>query len=219
MKRLSFAVLAVLLSCAGHAQQPSREQEQLRRLRAQAQQMQQALSAAQQAQQSAEAERTRQAEEAGRLDAEAAAARGSAATLRRKLVQTEAELVTERSTREELSRRFDEAMARNQALEGQLAQTRDALAGRSAEADGLRKSGDALSTRLGQCEQDNVALYRTGIEVLDRYRDRTLGERIGQAEPFAQIGRVKLENLIDGYRDRLGESRLPLAGGAPGPAL
>lgn len=210
MKTLSFLLVALLGATSVHAQQASREQEQLRRLRAQAQQLQQALSAEQQARQqaAAEADRLKQAAEVElpKLEEEAASAKRRASGAQRKVDQLARELDDARVAAEAQMRQLEATRKQLADRERDLAQTRDTLQKTERELEGARIQGESLTGKLTQCTKDNVALYQTGIDMLDRWRDRSLGERVGQAEPFTQIGRVKLENLVEGYRDRLEDS-------------
>jgi len=52
-------------------------------------------------------------------------------------------------------------------------------------------------------EAKNIALYRTGSEILTRYEKFGLGDAIGAKEPFVGITRVKLESLVQDYKDKL----------------
>jgi chromosome segregation ATPase len=209
MKHMSFLLVALLGVTSVHAQQASREQEQVRRLRAQAQHLQQALSAEQQARQqaAAEADRLKQAAEVElpKLEEEAAAARRRAGSAQKQADTLARELDEARRAGAALTLQLEETRKRLEERERDLAQTRGALQTTERDLGSTRNQAETLTGRIAQCEKDNVALYRTGIEMLDRWRDRSLGERVAQAEPFTQVGRVKLENLVENYRDRLDE--------------
>jgi chromosome segregation ATPase len=206
-------IACALLLAAGPvlAQKPSREQEQLRRLRAQAQQLQQALAAEQQARQQAvvEADRLKQAAEVElpKLIEESASAKRRASDAQRKADQLASELEKARVAAAAQAQQLEATLKQLAERERDLAHTRDILRKTEHDLQGAHILSESLTGKLAQCTRDNVALYQTGMELLDRWRDRTLGERIGQAEPFTQIGRVKLENLAEGYRDRLEDSR------------
>lgn len=206
-------IACALLFVAGPvlAQNASREQEQLRRLRAQAQQLQQALSAEQQQRQAAAAElqslKQTQGAELERLGEEAQSARRRAGSVQKQLDQAQRELEELRAAHSALTARHEQTSGRLAERERELGDTRNTLATTARELEQTQGHAGQLGSRLDQCSQDNVALYRTGIEMLDRWRDRTLGERTAQGEPFTQIGRVKLENLVETWRDRLDEKR------------
>ncbi len=56
----------------------------------------------------------------------------------------------------------------------------------------------------------NRELFRIGTEVLDRYAAFGLGDAIVAREPFTKITRVKLQNIIQDYREVLEDNRAKL---------
>jgi len=60
-----------------------------------------------------------------------------------------------------------------------------------------------LQRTVDDREVKNIALYKTGCEILTRYEKFGLGDAIGAKEPFVGITRVKLEGLVQDYRDKL----------------
>ena len=58
------------------------------------------------------------------------------------------------------------------------------------------------------CARANVALYETGMDALAALEDRGVFKRLSTNEPFTQIGRVRLENLVDEYRIALEDDLL-----------
>ena len=71
-----------------------------------------------------------------------------------------------------------------------------------------------LATRdkdLKQCTDRNVALYKLNDEILTHMEHESAWTRVARAEPFTQIKRVQLENLVDGYKGRAKDQRLPPA--------
>ena len=61
----------------------------------------------------------------------------------------------------------------------------------------------ALQRRVEDDENKNVALYNIGKEVLNRYEKFGLGTAITAREPFVGTTKVKLENLVQDYSDKL----------------
>ncbi len=58
-----------------------------------------------------------------------------------------------------------------------------------------------------------VKLYTTAIEILTRYEKFGLGDALAAKEPFIGVTRVKLETLVQGYEDKLSNSKSnPVAG-------
>lgn len=60
-----------------------------------------------------------------------------------------------------------------------------------------------LQRRVENDEAKNLALYKLGKEVLDRYEKFGLGTAITAREPFVGTTKVKLENLVQDYSDKL----------------
>ncbi len=54
-----------------------------------------------------------------------------------------------------------------------------------------------------RCRTQNEALYKAGLELLDRYKNKTVAEVIKGKEPVLGLGRVELENTVQDYRFRL----------------
>lgn len=107
------------------------------------------------------------------------------------------------------------------ATRAELAKTRESLAKVVDYAKKTETERNDLSSRLAQTEtraddyrSRNVALYKLGNEILDRYAKFSLGDALGAREPFIGTSRVKLENLIQEYDDRLRAQRAPVAAAA-----
>ena len=54
----------------------------------------------------------------------------------------------------------------------------------------------------------NVAMFQTANEILTRYERFGLGEALAAKEPFVGVTRVKLENLVQDYEDKLADERI-----------
>lgn len=61
----------------------------------------------------------------------------------------------------------------------------------------------ALQRRVEDDETKNLALYNLGKDILSRYQRFGLGTAITAREPFVGITKVKLENLVQDYSDKL----------------
>ncbi|HEV2946322.1 MAG TPA: hypothetical protein VGX70_03030 [Gemmataceae bacterium] len=74
-----------------------------------------------------------------------------------------------------------------------------------AEAERAKLADDklVLERRVAYLETKNVALFSLGNEILGRYQDFSLGNAISTKEPFVGVTRVKLENLIQDYQDKI----------------
>jgi DNA repair exonuclease SbcCD ATPase subunit len=67
-------------------------------------------------------------------------------------------------------------------------------------------------------EAKNFELYMLGTDLLKHYQSVSLGETIEAREPFVGISRVKLESLVQDYKDKLLDQRIS-AGDTPAPRL
>lgn len=54
----------------------------------------------------------------------------------------------------------------------------------------------------------NGAMFKTAMEVLDRYEKFGLGEALFAKEPFVGITRTKFQNLVQDYGDKLEDQRI-----------
>ncbi len=57
-------------------------------------------------------------------------------------------------------------------------------------------------------ERKNAELFRVGNEILTRYERVGLGDVLATREPFVGITRVKLENQVQDYQDKLLDQRI-----------
>jgi chromosome segregation ATPase len=53
------------------------------------------------------------------------------------------------------------------------------------------------------CEEKNAALYQLGTDLLQRYRNKSVMDALKQAEPFTQLEKVRMENLLQEYSEKL----------------
>ncbi len=60
-----------------------------------------------------------------------------------------------------------------------------------------------LQRTVDDREAKNLELFKTGNEILVRYEKFSLGDAISEKEPFVGLTRVKLENLVQDYKDKL----------------
>jgi hypothetical protein len=65
-----------------------------------------------------------------------------------------------------------------------------------------------LKRRVDDRERKNLELFKTANEILTRYEKFGLGEALSAKEPFTGITRVKLENQIQDYQDKIADERV-----------
>lgn len=61
---------------------------------------------------------------------------------------------------------------------------------------------------IADLQRKNIALFNTSNEILDRYENYALGKALGAREPFIGTTRVKIENLVQGYKDQILDNRI-----------
>jgi hypothetical protein len=61
--------------------------------------------------------------------------------------------------------------------------------------------------KLAERERQNLELYTTGREILDRLQGFGLGTAVTAREPFTGLTKVKLQNLVQDYGDKLQDNK------------
>ena len=74
-----------------------------------------------------------------------------------------------------------------------------------------------LKRTVADRESKNIALFNLAIEVLDRFENYALGKALAAREPFIGTTRVKVENLVQGYKDKILDNRISAKKSAPQP--
>jgi hypothetical protein len=113
------------------------------------------------------------------------------------------------STDQELA----QSKQRMQELVAKFRETLQTLRDVESEKTGAKQEVVARDRELKSCVDHNLALYKINEEVLTHLEHQTVWTRVAQAEPFTKIERFKLENLVDGYKERADEQQLPPAAG------
>ena len=71
-----------------------------------------------------------------------------------------------------------------------------------------RRDLDQRGAQFDKCAEDNLQLYEITGDVLDRYEHVGVFTRVSASEPFTKITRTRIDNLVDGYRERAQELRV-----------
>jgi len=70
-------------------------------------------------------------------------------------------------------------------------------------------SENAIQKRtIADRETKNIALFNASNEILDRFESFSLGKALSAREPFIGNSRVKVENLVQGYKDKILDNRI-----------
>jgi len=72
----------------------------------------------------------------------------------------------------------------------------------------LSQENLVLKRTVADRETKNLALFNTANEILVRFENYSLGKALAAREPFISTTRVKVENLVQGYRDKVLDNRI-----------
>lgn len=129
--------------------------------------------------------------------------------LERRLQQTETSLSQSNVTNARTTEQAAQQRSRMEELVAQFRETIETLRTTELERNELRDSVAARQSALDQCVASNEVLFATGNEVLDRYESKGCFSSLRENEPFTQNKRVQLQNLVDEYRWKLEDGKLP----------
>jgi chromosome segregation ATPase len=72
----------------------------------------------------------------------------------------------------------------------------------------LASEAIVLKRTIADRESKNIALFNTSMEILDRFEKYALGKALSAREPFISTSRVKVENLVQDYKDKVIDNRV-----------
>ena len=107
-----------------------------------------------------------------------------------------------------LSDSLEKSRSQMQELITHFRETAQNLKSVETERNELRGALDMRGREFRICVDHNVDLYEINRETLDRLDRRGFWSGVADAEPFTQLSRARLENLIDAYRYRIDELRV-----------
>lgn len=107
--------------------------------------------------------------------------------------------------REKRIKEYAEALAKWKAAYEKAAQT--ARQKESARSD-LANEKLVLKNTIADLKRKNLNLYKTSLEILERYENYALGKALSAREPFIQKTRVTVENQVQGYKDDIIDNRI-----------
>ncbi len=115
----------------------------------------------------------------------------------------------------ELTAKLEESDNNLQKMTQQYADTNKALQQVQKEKEQVQKEkeqeGKQLSGDVRICEKKNTDLYRISTELLEKYHSKGVFTALLEAEPFTQIEKVKVENLMQEYRDKTDAAKLAVS--------
>jgi len=100
---------------------------------------------------------------------------------------------------------FVDAIEKWKATYAKMAQT--AQEKESARAE-LANEKLILKNTIADRERKNLNLYKTSLEILERYENYSLGKALSAREPFIKKTRVTIENQVQDYKDAIIDNRI-----------
>ncbi len=79
---------------------------------------------------------------------------------------------------------------------------------KEAERSALAANKIELERIVADQKRKNLEMFKIGNEILDRYKKFGLGTALTAREPFVGTTRVKLQNLVQDYKDKLADQRI-----------
>ena len=107
------------------------------------------------------------------------------------------------------SEQLDVMRARERDLVARFRETITQLRGTEQARATLKNEVANLETAYASCADNNRQMFSTAEEILATLEGRGGGRRLIEGEPFTQIARVRLENLVDEYRYDLEDQLVP----------
>ena len=113
----------------------------------------------------------------------------------------------------ELTEKYQETDKNLQLMTQQYSDTSKALQQLQKEKEQEQKR---LSGDIQVCEKKNAQLYQISVELMDKYQSKGVFTSLLQAEPFTQLEKVKMQNLLQEYHDKaeaakIASTRAPVA--------
>lgn len=79
------------------------------------------------------------------------------------------------------------------------------------ELDALKKTLELnlvqQASEINACERKNSQLYTFNTQLLEAYKNKSLWDILLQKEPFTQIKRVEVENIVQEYREKISDQK------------
>jgi chromosome segregation ATPase len=114
----------------------------------------------------------------------------------------QAQLNAAQASEDNSKKTLEQMRARMQELIGKFRDTIDKTRAVELERDKLQQQLTQTTTSLNTCADRNVQMFQVNAELLERLQHHGLG-RVTRAEPFTQIERTRLDNLVLEDRQRI----------------
>lgn len=201
-------LMASLEAAAQAKPDQNRDRETIRRLQQQLSKAQQDAVAVRGEKEAMEKQLAAQKDELEKQRAELPRAQAAAGRERKEKLAVEAELEKLRAQLAERDKALAEARARGDDLAGK---ERNALAVISERDRGIKAYQEDLARQnreIVACEAKNAKLYDLNVEILDRYRTKSVAEVLAREERITGLKNVEVFNVVQEYRDKLDAQRI-----------
>ena len=122
-----------------------------------------------------------------------------------------AEATAARDTNAQSNAEAERLRSQMQELVTRFRETAQSLKDVEADRNTARGSLQVSERELSTCVNRNQEFYQLNTEVLDRLENKSAWGAFTSKEPFTQLQRTRLENLIEGYKDRSTDLRTQVA--------
>jgi chromosome segregation ATPase len=198
--------LALAASCALAEQTPA--EKAARRMQLQLQNLQQQLQEAQAAKSKVESDKAAVDQQLGEQTTQAEQLKTSISKLEAKLRASEksrAELTANvKSLEKQLA---DEKLSHEQALAQKARELAQYTKLRDEQQAQLQRKHDDQVALVADCTSKNGKLLHLNVELLNRYRNKSVTDVIKQREPVLGMGDVEMFNMVQDYRDKADAER------------
>jgi chromosome segregation ATPase len=87
-------------------------------------------------------------------------------------------------------------------------QAADVARQRDSDAKTLTATNSDLDRRITDCTAKNVELFNVGTDILTQYQNIDIGDLMARKEVFTQLARVKLQNAVQDYQNKLRDQKV-----------
>jgi chromosome segregation ATPase len=146
------------------------------------------------------------------IRAEKQSAQGTSSALRAEIQKKERTIASLNQTITEIEQDLEKAQKKRE----QLVRThQDALKEKELAISELKRKNGELEADIersrranARCRDRNARLCVIANELVEKYKNKGVGDALAQKEPFTQVKKVELEKLIQEYQDRIEKEKL-----------
>jgi chromosome segregation ATPase len=146
------------------------------------------------------------------IQAQKDSAQGTSSALRATIQKKEEEIVFLNRRITQLEQNLDEELNKQKQLVTEhkkaLAQMEEERSKVEVEKEDLQASLERSQRAHDRCRDRNARLCVIAIELVEKYKNKGVGDALAQKEPFTQAGKVELEKLVQEYKYRIEDEKM-----------